>query len=125
MKGIHSKAKPYPKFYYSGRRGERSDIGWIMARLAGFSQSDAERVAEEYSNIYLRHMELGEYSQARKNANLYLENQLAEFGLSPEEIEKLNVSESVKEKIKKMVERCKLARLKSRPIIGLAESKKG
>lgn len=125
MKGIHSKAKPYPKFYYSGRRGECSDVGWIMARLSGFSQSDAERVSEEYSNIYLRHMELGEYSQARKNANLYLENQLAEFGLSPEEIEKLNVSESVKEKIKKMVERCKLARLKSRSIIGLAESKKG
>lgn len=90
----------------------------------GLSQEDASRASEEYAEIYKRHINKKEYREARENANGYLVSQLEEFGLSSEEIDKLEKSEATKQKIKKMVEKCKAARPLPKSILGISKKEK-
>lgn len=96
----------FPLFYYSGSKHHNlpSDRDFIAARLNCLPVNVRKMVSEEYTQIFLTHLNKGEYRLARLNANTFLHNFVGDVFKVKEDEREENASnqEWIRDKIKQV-----------------------
>lgn len=100
-----------PEYYFSGRKGIKSDLPWIKSNLVLLTLEQKKEVCEEYREIYLR--------QGRKEANTYLKSYVDANGCSSNVKGSMFASGRVPDALKARIERIKASRNK-KSILGMA-----
>lgn len=86
--------KSFPLFYYGGSKHHNlpSDRDFIEKRLNCLSVDSRKLVSEEYTQIFLSHINKGEYRLARFDANTFLDNFVGDIFKMKEEEREANAN---------------------------------
>lgn len=115
-----------PKFWYDGSKkwGIASDLTFIIERLNRLSYENQKIASEQYDDIFKFHINKGEVTLARKNANMMLNDFVKEFGISKIDYQKLKAANDDQAWIDTQVERLKRAQKTAKPRIEFRERKR-
>ncbi|EGQ8055454.1 hypothetical protein HPX47_002856 [Vibrio alginolyticus] len=115
-----------PEFWYSGSKkwGIASDLGFITERLKWLSYENQKIASEQYDEIYKHHINKGEVTLARKNANTMLNDFVKEFGISKLDYQNLKAANDDQAWINSQVERLKQVQKTAKPRIEFRERKR-
>ncbi len=106
-----------PKFWYSGSKkwGIASDLGFISERLKWLSYENQKIVSEQYDEIFKHHINRGEVTLARKNANTMLNEFVKEFGISQLDYQNLKAANDDQAWIDSRIEQMKKSQKTAKP----------
>ena len=103
-----------PEYYFSGRKGIRSDLPWIKSQLILLNIDQKRFVCAEYREVYLK--------QGRREANVYLKNYVDEHGSGSNVKASAFANGEIPRALQERIER--IRKSQSRPsIIDMAENK--
>lgn len=109
----------YPRFYYVERRGNGSDIDWILKQLAKLNEENRKIACEIYEHLFLKNFNTRKFHEAREEANKFLAQFVNDHGISKDEYEKIIASEKIESRVRELVERCKAAKPVAKTILSM------
>ncbi|HGS5009492.1 TPA: hypothetical protein ACMDOR_003881 [Vibrio parahaemolyticus] len=108
-----------PKFWYDGSKkwGIASDLTFIIERLNRLSYENQKIASEQYDDIFKFHINKGEVTLARKNANTMLNDFANEFGISKSDYQNIKAANDDQVHIDAAIERLKALQKRAKPHI--------
>ncbi|TOP41286.1 hypothetical protein, partial [Vibrio parahaemolyticus] len=105
--------------WYDGSKkwGIASDLTFIVERLNRLSYENQKIASEQYDDIFKFHINKGEVTLARKNANTMLNDFANEFGISKSDYQNIKAANDDQVHIDAAIERLKALQKRAKPHI--------